>query len=592
MNVQQLLSGKTSNIAKSPQVLRPGQIIQGKIMKLYPNQKAQIQLGTQKVIAQLEASLSAGGKYHFQVQPSDDVVHLRVIGEQLQNHSSQNMMALLQQLGMKTSGSNVALLQALIKEKIPFTKEQLQRAFQLLNSAKNRQTAQQTIKGMISSGLPITDMVYQALASVNAGGMTDQMTSVLNQLRQTPDQTSLQQNLMHRINQILEPSPGNSTLVKQIVTEASNNNQQLFQALKVAGAIDAHVDFSKWKAEWTTSARQDGSINGKQPFQLNRSEALQLLEALQKNGVRIRKASQVFVQQWSSTIENAALNKQSISGQDFWQLKQQLTKSLMPLMSGAQHEHFAKLIQNNPVQLQQLLTTLQTMAGSQTYTTIENVLTPLKTENTFLFSSPKEQFLSQIQQVLQSTGLTYENQLAKNQFHEQQNTIKSMLLQLVQQNDGAVSERSQQLLHFLNGMQLQSVHETANVIQAHLQVPGQKLGLPDDLQLDFSGHKTEDGKINPDSCRILFYLDFANLNETIIDMHIQKRNVSITIFNDRDNLTEQSAAFKPMLQEGLGSLDYQLSAIIFKPIYDKNQSANETIRKTYQKPYQGVDYRI
>src|SRR5699024_10844292 len=98
MNVQHVLS--VNRIASHrPQVLKPGQIIQGKIMKLFPDQKAQIQLGSQTIIAQLEASLSAGTKYHFQVQPSDDVVHLRVLGDQLKNQAAGNVMELLQQLG-------------------------------------------------------------------------------------------------------------------------------------------------------------------------------------------------------------------------------------------------------------------------------------------------------------------------------------------------------------------------------------------------------------------------------------------------------------------------------------------------------------
>ncbi|MFD1360322.1 hypothetical protein [Lentibacillus salinarum] len=593
MNVQQLLSGNRITSSNSTQILRPGQIMQGQIMQLYPNQKAQIQLGSQKVIAQLEASLSAGGKYHFQVQPSDDVIHLRVIGEQLQNQGSQNVMALLRRLGLKASRSNAGLLQALINEKIPFTKDQLQRSFQLLNSAQNSRQAQQTIKSMISAGLPVTNSVYQALASVNTAGMTDQMTSLLNQLRQNPDRTSLQQNLMNRISQMVEPSSGSSVLVKQIATEAFSHQQQFFQILKAAGAVDARMDFSRWQAEWTSNTRQDGSINGKLPYQLNHAKTIRLLETLQQNGMSIRNVSQEFLQQWSATIENAALNNQSVSGKVFLQLKQQLTKSLMPLMTTAQQEQFSKLIQNNPDQLQQLLSTLQTMADKQTYTAIDNLLTLFKTENIFPFSSPKEQFLSQIRQVLQSVGLNYENQLANHQFHEQQHTIKSMLLQLIQQSDGAVGERTQQLLHFLNGMQIQSVHESGNAIQANLQVPGQKFGLPDDLRLEFSGHKTEDGKINPDSCRILFYLDLTNLNETIIDMHIQKRAVAITIYNDQQgHLTEQSAVLKPMLKEGLESLDYRLSTVTFKPIHEKNQLGNETLKAAYYKPYQGVDYRV
>ncbi|RYG73888.1 hypothetical protein EU245_04865 [Lentibacillus lipolyticus] len=412
----------SAKISNAPQVLRPGQIIQGKIMKLYPGQKAQIKIGPQRMIAQLEASLTVGGKYHFQVQPSDNVIHLRVIGDKVQNQRSGNTSELLQQLGLKASKSNAALIQSLIKEKIPFTKEQLQQALHLLNGAKN---SHQTIKNMISAGLPITESVYQSLASADSNSMTEQMQSLLNLLRQNPDRTNLQPNLIQRLSQLVEPTSGS-----------------------------------------------------------------------------------------------------------------------------------------------------------------------VKPENTFLLASPKKQFLNQVQQVLQFTGLDYENMLASNRANEQHNTVKAMLLQFLQQSDGTVHERSQQLLHFLNGMQLQSVIESANVIHANLQLPGAKLGLPEDIRLEFSGNKTENGEINPDSCRILFYLELTNLKETIIDMHIQKRSVGVTIYNNRQHLTEQTADLKPLLKEGLAALNYQLSTVTFKPIYNKQQTLNKTVKAAYQQTYQGVDYRI
>ncbi|TFJ94650.1 hypothetical protein [Lentibacillus salicampi] len=491
MNVQ-YLSGKritSSGITNTPHTLRPGQIIQGNVLKLYPNQKAQIRLGSHKIVAQLEASLAVGGKYHFQVQPSDDVVHLRVLGYSLQNQGSGSIMELLQQLGLKPSKANAAFTRSLIKDKIPFTKEQLQQALQLLDTSKNSPQALEAIKGMISAGLPVTHSVYQALTTVNSTGMTEQIESLVFQLKQNPDQTKLQQQLVHRLDQLIKPSSASQALAKQIMTEASTDNQQLFRMLKAAGVVDAEVDFPTWKAEWAMFARQGGNVTGQLPFQLNHAEML-------------------------------------------------------------------------------------------------------KMDHTLLFSSPKEQFLSQIQQVLQSTGLNYENQLAANRFHEQQTTIKSLLLQLMQQSDSAVHERSQQFLHFLNGMQIQSVNETAGGIQANLQMPGQKLGLPDDVQMEFFGHKTKDGTISPDSCRVLFHLNLARLKETVIDMHVQKRAVSITVYNDHENLTEQLTGFQSILDEGLASLHYQLSMVTFKPMHEKSEPAQQTVKTDYHKPYQGVDYRI
>ncbi|MGP4106966.1 hypothetical protein [Virgibacillus sp. L01] len=595
MSIQHLAGQRitSSQVSNSTQSLRPGQIVQGKIVKLFTNNKAQIQLGTQKMVAQLEASLTVGGKYHFQVQASDNVVHLKVIGEQLKNQANVNMMSLMRQLGLNATKSNIALMQSLISEKIPFSKEQLQKAFQLLDGAKNKSQANQIVKEMIAARLPITNSVYQALAAKNTNGMTDQMKSLLQQLRQDPNQTKLHQHLINRLSQLTE-RPSNP-IVKQIISQASNNNQQLFNVLKSSGAVEANVDFSTWKSEWAAFAKQDNLASGnhtKPPFHLNSMEATRVLEQMSKNRTSIRAASRAIIQSFGHSIEIAAANNTTLPGQVFTQLEQQLTKTVMPLLTDTQQQQLTKLLENNPTQMRQLFTVLRTMATSDTYADIDNVLTTMKLGESFLNSSPKEQFLSQIQQVLRFTGLNYENQLANNMAQQQSATIKSMLMQIIQQSDGTVQDRSQQLLNFINGMQIQSVNDTTNSLQASLQVPAEKLGLPNDMQLDFEGKRTEDGKINPDFCRIIFYLELANLNETIIDMNIQKRAVAITIFNDQSEMADYSNSLKPMVKEGLASLNYRLSTITIKPIHENNQSDNSKLKTAYQNSYQGVDYRV
>src|SRR5690625_2754620 len=147
----------------------------------------------------------------------------------------------------------------------------------------------------------------------------------------------------------------------------------------------------------------------------------------------------------------------------------------------------------------------------------------MKKSEAFLTMTPKEQFLTHLKQVLLFTGLTHENLVKQDLAQRQSETVKSMLIQMIQQHDGVNQERAQQLLHFINGLQLKSVNETSNFIQASLQIPGEKLALNSDLHLDIEGEKTENGMVNPNHCRILFYLDLKNLKETIIDMHIQKR---------------------------------------------------------------------
>src|SRR5699024_2285117 len=149
----------------------------------------------------------------------------------------------------------------------------------------------------------------------------------------------------------------------------------------------------------------------------------------------------------------------------------------------------------------------------------------------------QDRFLGQVRQMLLFSGITDENLISQDIVTSQSNqTVKSMLIQMLQQNDGVGNERVQELLHHLNGVQMQSVQEAGSFIQASLVVPGIKLALNNDIYIEFESKKTEDGKINPEFCRILFYLDLAHLQETIIDMQIQKRLVTVTVFNDHQTL--------------------------------------------------------
>src|SRR5699024_167865 len=188
--------------------------------------------------------------------------------------------------------------------------------------------------------------------------------------------------------------------------------------------------------------------------------------------------------------------------------------------------------------------------------------------------------------------LADEYYIARDMSRYNPKTMKSLLLQLIRQYDQKTQETSARLLHIINGLQLESVYESNHLIYARLQLPGEKLGLRADPELEFQGKKSENGMIDPEHCRILFYLDLAYLKETIIDMHIQKRTVSITILNDRTDLKQQTASLQPLLKQGLEKLDYHLSAVTFKPYRQEHRLPRFSAREKGTVVHQGVDYRI
>src|SRR5699024_245972 len=118
--------------------LRTEQIVQGKILKIFQDNKAHIQLGSQKMTAQLEASLTTGKKYLFQVKSAEGAVRLKVLGEPLKAGIQANVQHLMSQFGVKATKTSMGFIQELITKNIPFRKDQLIKALQLIESSKHR----------------------------------------------------------------------------------------------------------------------------------------------------------------------------------------------------------------------------------------------------------------------------------------------------------------------------------------------------------------------------------------------------------------------------------------------------------------------
>ncbi|QGS68641.1 hypothetical protein CV093_09545 [Oceanobacillus sp. 143] len=183
MSINKIVGTRINPALEPQQKLRTGQIVEGKILQLYPNNKAQILLGMQKMTAQLEANLLVGEKYHFQVQSTGNVIPLKVIGKPLTSHTKTNADRLLKHLGLKTTKANIALVEQLLDRNITFNKTQLIDAIQLLDRKKGNAQTQNVLTEMISRKLPINQYIFEALQTADSTTQIESMKDLLNQLR-------------------------------------------------------------------------------------------------------------------------------------------------------------------------------------------------------------------------------------------------------------------------------------------------------------------------------------------------------------------------------------------------------------------------
>lgn len=606
------------------QKLRPGQIIQGKVLKLFPENKAEILLGKERLIASLEVGLQAGSKYHFQVQSASEFIELKVLGEKLQGQGEVDIAKLLNQLGLKQSKPNLNLLTTLTRLKIPFDKQQLAQAVSLLKEEKNKAATIKILTEMIAQKLPIKNSIFQALSMKNNMTLSEQLQTVVQQIQRnsvfetakmtavekaptTPEAASMkvtEDNLVRNISALIDkPLPFKAAFVQEVLGRETIHSKVLFQTLQGLGLIDLRADFTKWVSEWTVFSQKENTpvaqmqanqqIAARLPLQINEQEIIQILTKISEQRPAFNTAIRTFLAEWDQQLNFHQLVKANMLTGEFNRFISDFQKEILPFFQ-----------ENNPPMVKQLTNTseslgafhsaIKALANGEELSRLIHLLQKSVNNEQFMSLDPKQQFLQLQKLTVNTLGINYENQLiTESDPLKQTETIKGLLLQLIANSAETASQESNvKLLHLINGIQLQSVNETQAMVQASLQIPAERLGLVKDLELEFEGKKNNNGEINPDYCRILFYLELGNLKETIIDLNIQQRMVSLTIFNNHEAIKAAAALFKKKLEMNLESMNYKLSALHYKKIEDKEKERPISEISFSDSNQEGVDYRI
>lgn len=207
--------------------------------------------------------------------------------------------------------------------------------------------------------------------------------------------------------------------------------------------------------------------------------------------------------------------------------------------------------------------------------------------------------LGQLKQLIQTMGLGYEKELVAKGFEESsidiEQALKPLLLQYLQEHPPLEGkETAEHLLNRITAQQLLS-NDHGIIQQFVAQIPIHFSNSTSDFTIQWNGRRKSDGKIDPNYCRILFYLELGNIGDTLVDMQIQNRIMSISIVNDRQDLRARAESLIKPLKDQLMLLDYHLSSITFKQPTVSNMNPLE--KKTVIQPvkesyYSGVDVRI
>lgn len=522
--------------------LKPGQVFEGKVLKLYPNKTASLRLGTMNVVAHLQAAIRKGEKYFFQVTKNEGIPHLKVLETPRTSVPlpAQTPTEVLKAMDISPHRGNEMLLTLFQKEQIPFSKEMIQQGgallkrFHLMNG-----DGISILTQMKDRNIPFTSTAFQAVKEALTG------PSLAERL------TKLQQTLLEA---------GTKTLpLRQ--REAVDSLRQMFTQV-----IETHH-----------LSKKDVS-NLSQAFARFEKNPTQLFHALKERRIV---AKETTLQEWATNFRHRVLTHYRSDFMNMFSFSEAAVRQLEQLSP----ENFLRTF----LQLLSAFEGREEAIFHRVLLWMEDGKSTVR-PGLFQFGLEGKDIFSLLKNFPKTAGFLYEKNIlaSKTLTEAQQTNVKSVLLEQLPHLPKKVAEQAEALLHRLTGLQLLAEDQNGLLQQTTLQIPLFFAGHETDLTIQWEGKKTESGEIDPNHCRILFYLNMLHLGETIADVHIQERTVTVTIFNEHVEPTAILSLWQPLLKKQLEKLNYELNALYWKTPAKKKAAE----RYTPYVGWEGVDIRI
>lgn len=631
-NPIQLSQVENSNNSQ-PLTIKQGQVFHGTIKKLYPDQTAEVQIGNHKMIAKLDVPLKAGDSYFLQVKNVTPQIELSLISNTTASQSTQEQISkLIESMNLPKTNDVQQLLRFFIKNELPVLKEQLQEAIQWIKNLPegvSKQEAFLALQKMIDNKMPFQQTVFNALifGSKTSGILQniETFTSLIQQEKNLSSEAKMSiSSALQKIATPFEGEIGGEVLKRAIQTLQSKNanieaKQQMLNLLKEANILPKTATLQNWQSGSFTQIKQlanqlseQNQINN-QTNQINQnaSQIIQMLSSSKetnfnqtvenvKTWVQNQPLSQEqkgelinLLNQFQNEVKNSKIIESfsKIFHQKLIETFSHATDDLFiaDKNSITPKEHLLSLIKQTDLKdaHPQFLNLLKS-ANDTEQSTIQNILRESEQIVQSHFDGKAIHFA--LKTILKSLGISYEAALQNSDIETVTNSLKPQLLSLIQHHDISqeVKDSAEVLLSRFNGMQIAS-NEQNYQQQLIMQVPLQFFGKKIDATVQWNGRMKENGKIDANYARILFYLNMEALQETVVDMQVQNRIVTIQVYNENTHLEQTAEPLKQSLKDGLKEHNYHLSGIFFKQF----QSNDQKPKKVQEQPeHLGVDIRI
>ncbi|NGM81174.1 DNA ligase [Paenibacillus sp. 7124] len=178
-------------------------------------------------------------------------------------------------------------------------------------------------------------------------------------------------------------------------------------------------------------------------------------------------------------------------------------------------------------------------------------------------------------------------------------TVKGVLLQAMASSDvpAAVKEAAGQLVQHLTGQQLLlNTDRTAPFAQVTLFLPLKGPDGTETASVHIQSRRGHKGELDASNCRLWFDLDMKSLGQTLVDVQVVDRIVSLKLHNNEAWVHELLESSKDDIKSAMETIGYQLSSFkaeVF-PAQSQEKAGKGPVSPADYFPdaYRGVDYRI
>ncbi|MDG5470272.1 hypothetical protein P6709_00845 [Jeotgalibacillus sp. ET6] len=562
--------------SQKPQTLKHGQLVLGLVEKKVSEQKAIMKIGSQHVTVNVSKEMREGSKGLYQVSVNEDEIELKPISEKAGadkiNRTDQTMRPPRLDFLKENRGVSAEFL----KDPLPLSREQQAKATDWTAASINKEQARSIINLMFLKKQPFTDAVFHSYQR-GMQGTEQNLQADLSRLVESlsSEKSAAASQVIHTLKKIQNPS---QYFISQQMTAklfglltdpstASHVRETALHTLKQLEVLPWSVNLSDW-----SEGLREAYMSGREVQKDSKGLFLSLTEEAVQRSALLKSEGRV-----SERAEELVSFVKNSSDETVKTLSKQLFERMIEIQ--AMHESSQK----NPFAgktfiFEELHLTpkdrllnpalLHSNRQSPAVKEVHDLILSVSSEAEKAFNSlpSGRQLTEMFRGIFSVLGIDYESRLtgSPQSIEQISEGLKPQLTMLLKDPNLSLSakETVQLLINKFNGQQLLS-SESGNTSHIFFQLPVYMKEKLLDLTMQWTGKKQKNGKLDADHSRILFYINLENLKETVIDMTVQKRIISIDVYTHKEGLQKLGESLKPFLKSQLEKADYQLSHIKF-----------------------------